>query len=152
METKSFHVLVALSLEPDGAAVLEQAQQFVLQLNNSVLDIVHVAPNEASGFVSYDIGPESVRESVAHHLRDERREIQSLRDRLVQAGISVGQILTVRGDDIASLIATEAKRLNADILVVGPSHHHGLFGWLSTGATDKIIAQPPCKVLVVPTE
>jgi nucleotide-binding universal stress UspA family protein len=147
MTTDPFTMLVALDLDDRGEIVLTEALRIARRMN-AVVDVVHVAPPEPSGFIGYEAGPDSVRESVARRLRTEHRMVHGLREKIEAAGVTVGRTLTIQAE-LAKGIIDEAKRLKPDILVIGHGHHRGLFRPRSLA--EDAIEDLPCTVMVVPT-
>lgn len=147
MTSDPFTLLVAVDLDGHGDVVLAEALGIARRMN-AVVDVVHVAPPEPSAFIGYDAGPDSVRESVAKHLRGEHRTVLGLRDKIEAAGVVAGRTLTIQGE-LAEGIMAEAKRLKPNILVVGHGQHGGFFR--SRSLAEVIVEDPPCTVMVVRT-
>jgi len=147
MATNPFTMLVAVDLDDRGEIVLAEALCLARRMN-AVVDVVHVAPPEPSGFIGYEAGPDSVRDSVARRLRTEHRMVHGLREKVEAAGVTVGQTLTIQAELTKGVIA-EAKRLKPDILAIGHGRHSGLFR--SRSLAEEVIEDLPCTVMVVPT-
>jgi nucleotide-binding universal stress UspA family protein len=150
-----FHIVVAIDLKAGTERLLAEAQRYALALN-AVVDIIHVAPPEPD-FVGYmksrDPAEKTqdnlIRESEANALRSEHRQTQDFAAMLRANGVRVERALTAQGPTLATIL-DEAKKLGADLLVLG-SHHHGTFhrlwfGDLAADATQRL----PCSLLVVP--
>ena len=142
-------MLVAVDLDQSGEAVLAEAVRYARKLD-AVVDLLHVAPPEPSDFVSYSPGPESVRDSVAKHLREVHSAVAKLREKLEQSGITVGCALTVQGD-VFNAITEELQRLKPDLLVMGQGHHHRLFQSLARSPAQKVVAEAKCVMMIIPT-
>jgi nucleotide-binding universal stress UspA family protein len=93
-------------------------------------------------------GPEVVRDQVAHELREEHRGVQALAETLRAAGIDATALL-IQGP-IIDTILSEAKRFEADMLIVG-SHGFGALYDLLVGSSSRgILKNCDIPVLVVP--
>jgi nucleotide-binding universal stress UspA family protein len=147
MAIDPFTMLVAVDLDDRGEIVLAEALRLARRMN-AIVDIVHVAPPDPSGFIGYEAGPDSVRDSVAKRLRIEHRMVHELREKIEAAGVTAGQTLTIQAE-LAKGIIAEAKRFKPDILVIGHGRHSGLFR--SRSLADEAIEELPCTVMVVPT-
>jgi nucleotide-binding universal stress UspA family protein len=145
----ALRMLVAVDLDQSGEAVLTEAARYASRMN-AVLDLLHVAPPEPSDFVGYAAGPQSVRDSVARHLRETHSAVMGLRNKIEQSGVTVGHALTIQGE-VFNAIAEEVRRLKPDLLVMGQSHHHGFFQYLGRSSTQKAVEEIKCVMMIVPT-
>ena len=155
--SSNYRILVAVDLKPETDRLLAEVQRYARAFD-AIVDIIHVAAPDPE-FVGYikAARPEaqdvidSRREPHAKELRLEHEQTQDLAARLRAAGIRVDQALTVQGPTLVKILE-EARKLGADLLVLG-SHHHGAlyrlwYGDIATDATK----QAPCSLLVVPTQ
>jgi nucleotide-binding universal stress UspA family protein len=153
--SSNYRILVAVDLKPGTDRLLAEVQRYARAFD-AIVDIIHVAAPDPE-FVGYikAAHPEaqdvvdSRREPHAKELRLEHEQTQDLAARLRAAGIRVDQALTVQGPTLVKILE-EARKLGADLLVLG-SHHHGTlyrlwYGDIATDATK----QAPCSLLVVP--
>jgi nucleotide-binding universal stress UspA family protein len=153
--SSNYRILVAVDLKPGTDRLLAEVQRYARAFD-AIVDIIHVAAPDPE-FVGYlkAARPEaqdvidSRREPHAKELRLEHEQTQDLAARLRAAGIRVDQALTVQGPTLVKILE-EARKLGADLLVLG-SHHHGTlyrlwYGDIATDATK----QAPCSLLVVP--
>ena len=109
--------------------------------------MIHVAPPEPE-FVGYESGPVSVRDAVAHRLREEHRQLQALDRQLASQGVLVTSLL-IQGYPVEKILA-EAARIPADVIVMG-SHGRSLLRHLVVGSvTDGVLRKATCPVLIVP--
>lgn len=127
-------------------AVVEQAASMAKGLDAEVV-ILHVA-EPAPDFVGYEAGPQTVRDAVAGHLRDEHRSLRQLEEKVKAHGVVVTGLL-VQGPTIEKCLS-EASRLQPLLMVIG-SHGHGLLRDLLVGSvTEGVMRKAACPVLVVP--
>jgi nucleotide-binding universal stress UspA family protein len=153
--SSNYRILVAVDLKPGTDRLLAEVQRYAHAFD-AIVDIIHVAAPDPE-FVGYikAARPEaqdvidSRREPHAKELRLEHEQTQDLAVRLRAAGVRVDQALTVQGPTLAKILE-EARKLGADLLVLGSHHHGALYRvWYGDIATDAI-KQAPCSVLVVP--
>jgi nucleotide-binding universal stress UspA family protein len=111
--------------------------------------LVHAEAPEPE-FVGWDVGPQSVRDSVARRVRQVHRDLQALADQARAAGLDATPLL-VQGPATEKLLA-EARRLGADLIVMG-THGHGRLHRLLLGSVGEgVLRQAPCPVLFVPLD
>ncbi len=141
-------ILVPLDFSDVTERVLDVATRLGAGFG-SRLRLLHVAaPDDDTGFVGYEAGPQVVRDQVAHELREEHRALQRLAERVGQRGLEA-EALFVQGPTIETILE-QADKIDADVIVLG-SHGHGvlrraLLGSVSEGVMHRS-ARP---VLVVP--
>ncbi|HOW98112.1 MAG TPA: universal stress protein [Kiritimatiellia bacterium] len=127
-------------------AVVEQAASMAKGLEAEVV-ILHVAEPDPD-FVGYEAGPQTVRNTMAEHFRDEHRSLRHLEDKVKAQGVAVTGLL-VQGPTVEKCLA-EAARLQPLVMVIG-SHGHGLLRDLLVGSvTEGVLRKAACPVLVVP--
>lgn len=81
---------------------------------------------------------------------DEARvHLNSILDTARQAGVSCAPQL-LHGDEPSSEVVEAARKLNADLIVMGRRGRRGLARLMVGDATVKVIGKGPCSVLVVP--
>lgn len=140
------NLLVPVDFSDLTGPVIGQAVS-LFRLTGASLTMIHVAPPEPE-FVGYDSGPVSVRDAVAHKLREEHRQLQALDRQLEAQGVRVTSLL-IQGYPVEKILQ-EATRLHADLIVMG-SHGRSLLRHLVVGSvTDGVLRKAPCPVLVVP--
>ena len=140
------NVLVPVDFSDLTGAVIGQAVT-LFRLTGAALTMIHVAPPEPE-FVGYESGPVSVRDAVAHRLREEHRQLQALDRQLASQGVLVTSLL-IQGYPVEKILA-EAARIPADVIVMG-SHGRSLLRHLVVGSvTDGVLRKAMCPVLIVP--
>jgi len=139
-------ILVAVDFSEGSSEVVELAARLALGLR-AELTLVHVEAPDPE-FVGYEVGPQTVRDAVAHEFRSAHRRIQELADGLRERGIAAKALL-VQGPTVETLVA-EARRHRAEVLVVG-SHGRGAFAKALLGSVSEgLLRAGCCPVLVVP--
>ena len=144
----SIKILVAIDLSNASDEVM-QIVQFTAKAMSAEVRVLHVAEADPS-FVGYEAGPDVVREQVAHEFREEHRAVQAHAEALRQAGIEATALL-IQGA-IVETILNEAKRMEADLLIVG-SHGFGALYDLFLGSSSRgVLKDTEIPVLVVPVK
>lgn len=139
-------ILVPIDFSPVTPRILEQAARYAKALSGQVV-LLHVAAPDPE-FVGYDAGPQTVRDQVARHYREEHQALQLEADRLRTQGVEVTALL-VRGPSVETIL-TEARRVEAELIAMG-SHGHGAVHHLLVGSVGKgVLKRAPCPVLVIP--
>ena len=113
----------------------------------ATLYLVHVAAPDPE-FIGYDVGPQTVRKSVADQFSKEHRAFQAMEARLKGEGVVVHALL-VQGPTLEKIFQ-EIKRLSVDLVVMGSHGHSSLHNLLVGSVTEGVLRQSPCPVLVVP--
>ncbi len=140
-------LLVAIDLSEASKIIIEQALGIARSLKGEVW-LLHVAEPEPD-FVGYDVGPQSVRDSVAKEFHSEHAELQDIADRLRAQGIETKALL-IQGATAATILR-EASKLRVDMIVVG-SHGYGAVHKLLVGSvSENVLRKATAPVLVVPT-
>ena len=139
-------ILVAVDLS-DATSKVMRVTQYLAKATQGEVRLLHVAEAEPD-FVGYEAGPEVVRDQIAKEFRDEHRKIQEHADTLRQAGVNAKALL-IQGPIIETVLS-EAKRFEADLLIVG-SHGFGALYDLLVGSSSRgILKDTDIPVLVVP--
>ena len=139
-------ILVAIDLSPASARVVQVTERIARGMSGAAW-VLHVAEAEPD-LVGFDAGPKVVRDQVAKEFREEHKQVQQYADQLRDAGIDATALL-VRGP-IVDTVLQEAKRLEADLIIVG-SHGFGALYDLLVGSESRgIMKKTELPVLVVP--
>lgn len=141
------HLLVPIDFSDVTARVLEQARALA-QAFGARVTLLHVAPPDPA-FVGYAAGPDSVRDQVAHDLREEHRVLGVWHQQLSAVGIE-GAALLVQGFPVEKILQ-EVERLGADLIVMGSHGRSALRHLLVGSVTDGVLREAKCPVLVVPS-
>ncbi|MDH3860780.1 MAG: universal stress protein [Gammaproteobacteria bacterium] len=140
------NILVAVDLSEATPRVMQVTERVARQSEGKVR-LLHVAEAEPE-FMGYDAGPEVVRDQVAKEFRDEHKSIQAYAEQLREAGLDASARL-IQGP-IVETVFNEAKRFEADMLIVG-SHGFGAIYDLLIGSISRgILKDTDIPVLVVP--
>jgi nucleotide-binding universal stress UspA family protein len=140
------NILVPVDFSDVTERVIEEAGSLCEALA-AKLWLVHVAAPDPD-FVGYDGGPQSVRDSVAQHLRDEHRDLQQKADALRASGLDAVALL-VQGPTVDTILV-EAKRLDADMIVMGSHGHGALYRALLGSVSEGVLHKTTCPLTIVP--
>jgi len=140
-------ILVPVDLSPVTEAVLDAATTIAVACGARIY-LVHVAPAMDPELKNVPV-PQHDRDTVAHMLREEHRDLQALAQKLAKRNCEA-EALMVEGHGTVDKILDEAERLEADLIVVG-SHVHGrLYDMLLGSVSEGILRKSRLPVLVVP--
>lgn len=141
------NLLVAVDFSPVTADVLRTATE-IARAFEAAVRLVHIAaPNP--DFVGYEAGPQTVRDVIAVHLRDDHRKLQELELAMRKDGVNVTALL-VQGDTVGKILK-EASEFGADLIVVGSHGHSALHDLIAGSVADGVLRKAACPVLVVPS-
>ncbi len=110
--------------------------------------LIHAAVPEPD-FVSYEVGPEYVRDSAARHLREEHRTLGQYQESMRADGVEVTAML-VPGEAIDKILM-EAESLNAGWIVLGSHGHGAIYNLLAGSVCQGVVKKAKCPVVVVPS-
>lgn len=140
-------ILAALDLSEASGAILRQVAGLAQALRARVW-LIHVAEPDPE-FVGREVDPEVMRDDLAEEYRKEHRELQRLAEDLRNDGLETTALL-VRGPT-AEKILEEARRLRADLIVVGSYGKGGVRRLLFGSTSEDVLQSAGVPVLVVPT-
>jgi nucleotide-binding universal stress UspA family protein len=140
------NILVPVDFSDVTGGVIEEARVLCEALG-AKLWLVHAAAPDPD-FVGYDGGPQSVRDSVAQHLREEHRDLQQRAEELRANGIDAVALL-IQGPTVETILG-EAKRLEADMIVMGSHGHGALYRALLGSISEGVLHKATCPLTIVP--
>jgi nucleotide-binding universal stress UspA family protein len=139
-------ILVAVDLSNATKRIIQVTERIARGMSGEAW-VLHVAEAEPD-LVGFDAGPEVVRDQVAKEFQEEHKAVQEYSDTLREAGIEATALL-IRGP-IVETILQQAKRIEADLLIVG-SHGFGALYDLLVGSESRgVLKHSEVPVLVVP--
>jgi nucleotide-binding universal stress UspA family protein len=131
------HVVCAVDLGPQSEKVLRWGWELARE-TRARLTVVHAAPG--AGESAADFFDESWRLTLKSRLRDKVAELEE------KTGVE-GDIVVENGDP-HKVVAAAARRLGADLVVIGRGVSNDLLGRLRAHAYE-IIRQSPCPVVSI---
>jgi len=141
------NILTCVDLSESTEKVVEKAEE-IAKAVSAKLWLLHIAEPEPD-FVGYDVGPQSVRDSLSKKFHQEHRQIQEIAERMRKEGIDTTALL-VQGSTVETILK-KATKISADMIVVG-THGKGAMSRLLVGSVSEgILRKAKCTILVVPT-
>jgi len=140
------NIMVPIDFSPSTPSVIATAGA-LSRAFGAKLWLVHVAPPDPD-FVGYEVGPQTVRDQVARHLRDEHRQLQSEAEKMREAGIDVVALM-LQGQTVETILS-EAERLCADYIVMGSHGRGALLRRLVGSVSEGVLRGAPCPVTILP--
>jgi nucleotide-binding universal stress UspA family protein len=139
-------ILTAIDFSTATEAVLKVSSAYAKELRAGIY-LIHVESPEPV-FIGYEPGPQTVRDQVALDMKTEHIRLQKDARALEKTGIKVTPLL-LQGPP-GEMIAAEAVRLGADLIIIG-SHGHGALHKMLVGSTsESVLRKAKIPVLVVP--
>jgi len=140
-------ILVAVDLSESTEKIVKEVEKIAQALSAKVY-LLHVAEPEPD-FVGFEVGPQTVRDSLSISFHGKHRQLQTMAERLREARLDTTALL-VQGAT-AETILNEALKLDVDMIAVG-SHGRGAMRKLLVGSVSEgVLHKSECPILVVPT-
>jgi nucleotide-binding universal stress UspA family protein len=136
-------ILVPVDFSPHSLAALERARDLA-RASGSSLHLLHCYEIPAPGFDQYRIAlPETVWERIREGAE---RRLEELAAEAAALGLSVTSELSA--DPPGQAIAAVARRIGADLVVMGTHGNTGLKHLLLGSVAERTVRTAPCSVLV----
>ena len=139
-------ILVALDLESQVNTIINYASSLAKAYEAKVY-LVHITQPEPD-FISYESGPQYVRDGRAHELRKEHRYLQDLQKQLEQDGVT-SEALLISGTAVETILE-ESKKLKADIIIAGTHKHSFMYQAFIGSTSAEIFRQSQIPFLGIP--
>ncbi|MGD1715551.1 universal stress protein [Dapis sp. BLCC M172] len=140
------NIVVAIDFSQITPTIISQAETLA-QAFKSKLWLIHITEPEPD-FVGFKTGPQPKRDHWAEQFRKEHKQIQDLAEELRQKGLDTVALLT-QGSTVETILA-EAKKLTADLIVVGSHGRSGIDKLFMGSVSEGILKDSPYPVLVIP--
>lgn len=141
------HILTTVDFSDVTDGLIKTTMMLARGLQADVC-LLHVEPPEPE-FIGYDPGPQNVRDQVAGEIRTHNRQLEELADRLRAEGLEV-KALIFQGYAVEKVLE-EARRLPADLIVMGSHGHGALYDLLVGRVSEGVLKKAPCPVVIVPS-
>jgi len=139
------NLLVPVDLSETSIFVVDRAS-CLAQSFGSKIWLLHVfLPSH--GPVPYNVDRKHLRKEMARELVAKRHIVQRLIARLRQEHVHVTPRFIA--GNIPKIILNEAKRVNADLIILGSHGHSNLYHALLGGVGQKVKRKAPCPVMLV---
>jgi nucleotide-binding universal stress UspA family protein len=120
----------------------------ISKASSATLWLLHIAEPKPD-FVGYDVGPQSVRDSLSEMYHREHRQIQEIAERIRTENIETTALL-VQGPTVDTILK-EATKIKADMIIVGTHGRGAMYQLLLGSVSEGILHKATCPVLAVPT-
>lgn len=140
------NILVPIDFSEITSTIVATAESLAQAFSARVW-LIHVAAPDPE-FVGFDVGPQSVRDQRADHLRDEHRHLQEEAIRLRGAGIDATALL-VQGPTVEKILS-EAVRLEADWIVMGSHGHGAAYRALLGSVSESVVRGSNHPITIIP--
>jgi len=139
-------ILVAIDFNDAIGELMSYAEMLALKFDAKVW-VVHVAAPDPD-FVGYEPGPQYIRDFRADELKGEHKQLQDICNTFLAPEIDKGALL-IQGSTVETVLA-EARKLNADLLIVGNHKHSFLHNLLSESVSLELLKNGNIPLLTIP--
>ena len=129
--------------------VLKQAHTLAKAFDREVI-ILHTIPNDATLVDTEMIDPFTTQDPSPKVVRKHYSQLLEMRDSIIKWGVRA-TVRQLNGADVMDALA-EARKLKADIIILGSHHHSAFYNMLVGSVTSEVLKRAPCPVLVVPSD
>jgi nucleotide-binding universal stress UspA family protein len=142
------NILVPIDFSDGTTAVLDEAERLAKAFDAKIW-LIHVAAI-VPDFDTYELlGTVHARLDLAEQLSGDHRTLQTYERALRRRGLKATAML-VSGTP-ARKILEEARRLEADLIVLGSHGHGALYGLLMGSVCQAVLRKALCPVVIVPS-
>ena len=140
------NILVIIDFKKNEELLINKSVELAKPFNSKIWLLHITAPD--SDFVSYDVGPQYIRDFRGIEIKKEHKQIQEYASRLKKEGIDADGLL-IQGTKI-EMILEESKKLNIDLIITGHHKHSFFYKLFSESISSEIQNQSKIPVLIVP--
>lgn len=142
------NILVAVDFNDAVGELLGYAEGFAEKFGAKIW-VVHVAAPDPD-FVGYEPGPQYIRDLKAEDFREEHRNLQSICKTFLSEEVET-EALLIQGSTVETVLQ-EAKKLKADMLIVGTHKHSFLHNLLQESVSLELLKRAGLPILTIPVE
>jgi len=142
------NIMVAVDFNDAVGKLLGYAEALALKFEAKIW-VVHVADPDPD-FVGYEPGPQYIRDFRADELRDEHKKLQNISNMFLDKKIESTALL-IQGSKVETVL-NEAKKLKADLLIVGNHKHSFLHNLLSESVSLELLKNGNIPLLTIPID
>lgn len=142
------NILVSVDFDIETTLLIDKAHELAKAFDSKIW-IIHIADPDP-GFIGYQVGPQYIRDSRAHELREEHRQLQEYAKELTKKNIDAEGLL-IQGATI-EMIIMESKKLNIDLIITGHHKHNFLYNAFVGSVSRGIIELSKIPILIIPYE
>lgn len=141
------NLLMAVDLSESTRRIVATGTGIAQALSAKVW-LLHVAEPEPD-FVGLDVGPQTVRDTLAERFHREHLQLQEIAERMRQAGVETTALL-VQGPTVETILQ-EAAKLHVKMVVIGSHGRSAVYKLLVGSVSEGVLHQAECPILVIPT-
>jgi nucleotide-binding universal stress UspA family protein len=138
-------ILVPVDLSEMSLAVITQASCFG-QSPVSTLWLLHVVP-PTNPSPPFNLDRKLWRTEIAKGLHEQRRQLRELAEQLRREHIRV--FTRFIAGTVSTVILAEARRLHADLIIMGSHGHGNVYHALLGGVGQRVMRKASCPVMLV---
>jgi nucleotide-binding universal stress UspA family protein len=142
------NILVAIDIDNKEELLIQKAIEMAKQFGSKIW-IVHASAPDPD-FVSFEAGPQSIRDTRADTLHKENRIIGLLTDKIKREGLETTGLL-IKGPTI-EVILEESEKLNAELLIIGHKKHGFIEKLIKGSVSGGVLQQTKIPILIVPID
>ena len=142
------NILVAIDIGDHEEVLIEKAIELAEKFNSKIWIIHASAPDP--DFVSFEAGPQSVRDERAKSLHKENRIIGALSDKVKSKGLESAGLL-IRGVTV-DVILEESEKLKAELLIIGHKKHGFIEKLIRGSVSGGVLQNSKIPVMTVPLD
>lgn len=148
MSAEFKNIIVAVDFNDAVGILLGYAEALALKFESKIW-VLHVAAPDPD-FVGYEPGPQYIRDFRADELKDEHKNLQKISNMFLDKKIESAALL-IQGSTVETVL-NEAKKLHADLLIVGNHKHSFLHNLLSESVSLELLKNGNIPLLTIPID
>lgn len=141
------NILACVDLSKSTEKIVKRAVE-IADAVSAKLWLLHIAEPEPD-FIGYEVGPQSVRDSLSVKFHEQHRMLQEIAERVRKEGVDATALL-VQGSTVETILA-KAGKLSADMIVVGTHGRGAMYQLLVGSVSEGLLHNAECPLLIVPT-
>ena len=142
------NILVAIDIGEEEEMLIQKAIELAKRFQAKIW-LIHVSAPDPD-FVSFEAGPQSVRDTRAETLHKENRIIGLLTDKIKSEGLETTGLL-IKGPTI-EVILQESEKLKADLLIIGHKTHGFIEKIIRGSVSGGVLQSSKIPVMTVPLD
>jgi len=142
------NILVAIDFGDKEELLVQKAIEIGEKFLSKIWIIHASAPDP--DFVSFEAGPQSVRDERAKSLHKENKIIGLLADKVKSKGLDTAGLL-IKGPTV-EIILEESEKLNIDLLIIGHKKHGFIDKLIRGSVSGGVLQHSKIPVMVIPID
>ncbi len=142
------NILIAIDIGEKEEILIQKAIELAKKFNSKIW-IVHASAPDPD-FVSFEAGPQSVRDTRAETLHKENKIIGLLTDKIKAEGLKTTGLL-IKGPTV-EVILQESEKLKADIIIIGHKRHGFIEKLIRGSVSGGVLQLSKIPVMTIPLD